>query len=32
MKGWKWRMCFATSVRLSAIDMARHCPPRDGAP
>ena len=31
-RGWKWRMCSATSARLSVISMARRCLPRGGAP
>jgi hypothetical protein len=32
VKAWKWRRCSAISVRISAIDMARRCPLRGGAP
>lgn len=31
-RGWKWRMCSATSARRSVISMARRCPPRGGVP
>ena len=31
-RGWKWRMCSATSARLSVTSMARRCPPRGGVP
>jgi integrase/recombinase XerD len=31
-RGWKWRMCSATSARLSVISTARRCPLRAGAP
>ena len=31
-RGWKWRMCSATSARLFVTSMARRCPPRGGVP